>query len=42
MNEIKIVNCPVCSNNNNINYISTNALMHKKNEEYYEFKKCVS
>lgn len=42
MNEIKIVNCPVCSNYNNINYICTNALMHKKNEECYEFKKCVS
>lgn len=42
MNEFKIVNCPVCSNKNNISYISTNALMHKKNEECYEFKKCVS
>ena len=41
MNEIKIVNCPVCNSNNNTNYITTNALMHKPNNERYEFKKCV-
>jgi hypothetical protein len=41
MNEIKIVNCPVCSSKNNVSYITTNALMHELNNERYEFKKCV-
>jgi hypothetical protein len=31
MNEIKIVNCPVCSSKNNVSYITTNALMHELN-----------
>jgi hypothetical protein len=38
MNEIKIVNCPVCSSKNNVSYITTNALMHELNNERYEFK----
>jgi hypothetical protein len=39
MNEIKIVNCPVCTGKNNVSYITTNALMHELNNERYEFKK---
>lgn len=42
MNEIKIVNCPVCKNNQSSLYIKTNALMHKSNNEDYIFNKCAS
>ena len=42
MNEIKIVNCPVCKNNQSAHYITTNALMHKSNNEQYVFNKCES
>ena len=42
MNEIKIVNCPVCKSKHSTHYITTNALMHKPNNEQYVFNKCVS
>jgi hypothetical protein len=41
MNEIKIVNCPVCSSKNNVSYITTNALMHELNNEAMNLKKRV-
>lgn len=40
MIDIKIVNCPVCKSNQSNHYITTNALMHKANNEYYAFNKC--
>ena len=42
MNEIKIVNCPVCKSKQSTHYITTNALMHQSNNEHYVFNKCDS
>lgn len=41
MIDVQQVYCPVCESNHNRHYISTNALMHKKNEEHYSFNKCL-
>lgn len=40
MNEIKITNCPACNSLQSKYYITTNALMHKENNESYVFNKC--
>lgn len=42
MDQIVVVNCPVCNSNKSVHYIATNALMHQPNEEHYTFNKCVS
>lgn len=42
MNQIEIVNCPVCGSEQSTLYITTNALMHRSNSEYYTFNKCTS
>lgn len=42
MNEMKIIDCPVCKSTESLHHITTNALMHKKNSERYIFNKCVS
>ncbi len=41
MQQLKIKDCPACQNNQNEFYISTNALMHKANDEKYRFNKCL-
>ncbi|MDP2175112.1 MAG: class I SAM-dependent methyltransferase [Bacteroidota bacterium] len=41
MNRLKIDDCPVCKSKQSECYISTNALMHKVNQEEYRFKKCM-
>lgn len=40
MIEIKIVECPVCKSKHSTHFITTNALMHKPNNEQYLFNKC--
>jgi len=34
------INCPLCNSANHVHFISTNAMMHKPNEERYNFNKC--
>jgi 2-polyprenyl-3-methyl-5-hydroxy-6-metoxy-1,4-benzoquinol methylase len=42
LNQAKSVFCPVCKSANHSHFISTNALMHKFNEERYIFNKCLA
>ena len=40
MQDSKTAYCPVCNKNDSSIYITTNALMHKKNKEHYIFNIC--
>ncbi len=42
MNKINVTTCPVCNSTDNYFYITTKALMHKKNHEVYHFNLCSS
>jgi len=37
-----VINCSVCKSANHKHYISTNALMHKRNNEQYDFNLCAN
>lgn len=34
--------CPVCKRENNVEFMTTNAMMHRRNAEQYQFNKCLN
>jgi SAM-dependent methyltransferase len=42
MQHTAVINCPICKKSESTFYISTNALMHKQNQEHYIFNSCTN